>query len=354
MGVGSFTYLNSNYVYGITDHANGMASSIPWASVGIATDAMSLMQLLGTSGATAMGATAFAAGAATPIINVGLNTLTGASNTLGFGRPEDGERFTDSAQQFTEANTTLQDSVPAADWQGGARDAYRDRNIEQQQRTIGMATFDGRVQAVLAKEAGEVDSTRDFVSKCQTMLAAAIPAAIAARFIPPAGTATSVAIEVAAVAATVPVALKRTVEMVSHANDNADVIRQITSHYQTLGERAQMPGGMSGAPSGPPSPLTVSDSIRATASVQQSAADTIEAAKSKPDGSAGDVFKTHGLVCTLTAAALKSAELARRSAAGKMHLISTDLAVKLGLAATEYAGTDRQNADNLDLQMPAR
>jgi hypothetical protein len=347
-------YMDSNYFYGIVDHANGMSSSIPWASAGIATDAMLLMQSLTASGASAMGAAEFAARAATPIINVGLVTITAASNTLGFGRPEDGERFSEGSRRFADAHVTLQNSEPPTDWQGEARNAYRDRNTEQQQRTNSMATFDGRIQEVLETEAGQVANTREFVSKRQTALAAAIPAAILAKGIVPAGPAISVGIEMAAVAGTVPFALERVVEMVDHSSDNADAIRQIGAQYGVLGDRAQMPGGMSGAPAGTPAPLTVSDSIRATASVQQSAAGTIEAAKSVPDGSAGDVFKTHGLVCTSTATALKSAELARRSAAERMHLISTDLGLKLNSAATEYSGTDHQNAGNIDQQMPPR
>ncbi|CQD09623.1 MULTISPECIES: ESX-1 secretion-associated protein [Mycolicibacterium] len=101
-------------------------------------------------------------------------------------------------------------------------------------------------------------------------------------------------------------------------------------------------------------PLTVSDQIRATATVQGEAASFIERAKSAPDGTAGHVFQTHGLVCSPTAMALKSAELSRREAAGKMHLISTDLSVKLNKAATDYTTTDHQEGGNLDGQMHPR
>lgn len=100
--------------------------------------------------------------------------------------------------------------------------------------------------------------------------------------------------------------------------------------------------------------LRVSGQIRATAGVHEEVADKIETAKSATDGTAGHVFQTHGLVCSATAMALKSAELSRRSAAEKMHLISTDLAVKLNTAATNYTGTDQQEAGNLGNQMPPR
>ena len=64
MSVGSFAYLQGNYGYGIVDHANGMKSSVPWASAGIATDYMSMMQLLGTSGAQALAASTTSSSAA--------------------------------------------------------------------------------------------------------------------------------------------------------------------------------------------------------------------------------------------------------------------------------------------------
>jgi hypothetical protein len=100
--------------------------------------------------------------------------------------------------------------------------------------------------------------------------------------------------------------------------------------------------------------LTVSDQIRSTATVQGDAAALIETAKSAPDGSAGHVFQTHGLVCSPAAMALKSAELSRRAAAEKMHEISTDLSVKLRSAATDYDSTDHQEGSNLDGQMQPR
>lgn len=100
--------------------------------------------------------------------------------------------------------------------------------------------------------------------------------------------------------------------------------------------------------------LKVSHEIRSKGDVHDQVADRIEKAKSAPDGASSHVFQSHGLVCMATAMALQSAEASRREAAGKMHLISTDLAVKLRSAATDYHGTDQQEAGNLDGQMHPR
>lgn len=243
MGVASFYYLQGNYGYGIVDHANGMKSSVPWATAGIGSDALSMGQLLGTSGASALGATKFAAAAATPIINIGLITLTVASNTLGFGRPEDGERFGTGSSHFYNAYAGLQKSIPPDDWEGTASDAYGDQNSKQQMRAADMADYDAGVQDVLANEAGQVDNTREFVSKRQTALGLSIAPALAAKLIPVAGPALSVAIEIAAVGATVPFAMQRVEEMLHHADNNAKKIRDLATSYDSVASNAELPGG---------------------------------------------------------------------------------------------------------------
>ena len=166
-----------------------------------------------------------------------------ASNTLGFGRPEDGERFKDSSSQFTGANGDLQTSVPPGDWQGDARDAYHDRNAEQQVRTADMAKYDAKITEILVKEAGQVENTRDFVSKRQTVLGLSIAPAIAAKAIPVAGPAISAAIEIGAVLATVPFALDRVKDMAFHSSDNANEIGEIASHYESVAAGARIRGG---------------------------------------------------------------------------------------------------------------
>ncbi|BBX88674.1 EspA/EspE family type VII secretion system effector [Mycolicibacterium boenickei] len=261
MGVGSFYYLQGNYGYGIVDHANGAKSSIPWAMAGIGTDLLSMGQLVATDGVGAMARSAarsattaaerasaeslksFAKGAGTPIINAGLVALTMESNLLGFGRPEDGERFARGADQFMAANASLLQSASPDDWTGDASNAYGNRNKEQQARTADMYAKDMAVQKVLAEEANQVDNTREFVSKRQTILSAAIAPALAAKLIPYGGQVISTMIEIAAVAGTVPFATQRVSLMTEHAGEHARAIRGITSGYQSIASNAEIPGG---------------------------------------------------------------------------------------------------------------
>lgn len=265
MGVGSFYYLQGNYGYGVVDHVNGAKSSVPWAMGGIATDLLSMGQLVATEGADALAKSAarsattaaqkasaeslknFAKGAGTPIINAGLVALTMESNMLGFGRPEDGERFARGADQFMAANASLLQSVPPDDWIGDASVAYGSRNKEQQTRTADMYSKDMAIQKVLADEAGQVENTREFVSQRQTILSAAIAPALAAKLLPY-GQVISTLIEIAAVAGTVPFATQRVSLMTEHAGANARTIRSITSEYESIASTAELPGGGFGPP----------------------------------------------------------------------------------------------------------
>jgi hypothetical protein len=242
MGVGSFYYLQGNYLGGIVDHSVGMGTSVPWASAGIASDFMAMMQLAGSATSKS-----FAAAAGTPIINGGLIALTVASNTLGIGRPEDGERFGTSSSQFDDAHASLGTSKPPADWHGTGSDTYGARNTEQKTRAADMAGYDSRIQAVLADEAKQVENTREFVSKRQTILAWSIPPALAAKLIPVAGPAISAGIEIGAVLATVPFAMDRIENLAHHSSDNAGKISDLAARYESIASEAELPGGGFGA-----------------------------------------------------------------------------------------------------------
>ncbi|WP_231965713.1 EspA/EspE family type VII secretion system effector [Mycobacterium sp. E802] len=231
-------YMDGNYAAGVVDHANGMGSSVPWGMAGIASDFTGIMQSVAS-----FGPAKYAAAASTPIINGGLIALTVASNTLGFGRPEDGERFTRGAQQFFAAYHTLGAAAPPGDWEGTSSDAYGSRTTEQQDRASNMSSYDTAIQKVLATEASQVGSARDFVSKRQTALALCVAPAILLKFTPVVGPALSTAFEITSVLATVPYAMDRIENTVYEANQNADQIRKIASDYETLSSSAQIPGG---------------------------------------------------------------------------------------------------------------
>lgn len=83
-------------------------------------------------------------------------------------------------------------------------------------------------------------------------------------------------------------------------------------------------------------------------------ATSIGNAERATDGATAKVAQTHGLVCSLTTAALGAAQMSRTAAAQAIQTVSNDLAGKLDIAAADYTGTDQQEQANLDGQMPPR
>jgi hypothetical protein len=64
-----------------------------------------------------------------------------------------------------------------------------------------------------------------------------------------------------------------------------------------------------------------------------------------------NVATTHGSICSVTAAAVTTAEDSRFLAAGRVQAQSQDLSVKLQHAADKYDEIDRTEKANLDGQM---
>lgn len=87
------------------------------------------------------------------------------------------------------------------------------------------------------------------------------------------------------------------------------------------------------------------------ANQQRDVAAGVEAAEHATDGATEQVLLTHGIVCSLTAAALGAAEWSRSTAAQAVQSVSNDLAGKLDSAADRYTRTDQQERGKLSEQM---
>ncbi|WP_083452695.1 ESX-1 secretion-associated protein [Mycolicibacterium goodii] len=94
--------------------------------------------------------------------------------------------------------------------------------------------------------------------------------------------------------------------------------------------------------------------LRETAARQRDVAGGIDAVEAVTDGVTGAVGRTHGLVCSLSIAALGEAQLSRTAATKAMSLVSNDLAEKLDTAAADYTRTDQQQQDELASQVHPR
>ncbi|MHA3018751.1 ESX-1 secretion-associated protein [Mycobacterium sp. BMJ-28] len=84
----------------------------------------------------------------------------------------------------------------------------------------------------------------------------------------------------------------------------------------------------------------LTDHVSDLAAKQETAANQITGANRAIGDTATRVRDTHGLVCSMTSAALSAADTARTAAGSTLHKVSSELSEKLCTAASNY-----QNAD---------
>ncbi|WP_081394919.1 ESX-1 secretion-associated protein [Mycolicibacterium conceptionense] len=94
--------------------------------------------------------------------------------------------------------------------------------------------------------------------------------------------------------------------------------------------------------------------MRGLADVQDGLGDGVDSAIAQVQFAGSQMEKTHGLICAVTNDAVKSAEAERSTAGGNLKAVCTELAQKLRHGASAFDGTDRDEKDKLDRQMPPR
>ncbi len=102
-------------------------------------------------------------------------------------------------------------------------------------------------------------------------------------------------------------------------------------------------------------PLQVTtEELHELSSKQQQAASLVGAASAAAQGVSSSMLVNHGVICAGTTAAVMMAEQTRSAASAGMQAVSTDLAEKLNMAATNYQCTDQHEAGKLYGQMHTR
>lgn len=231
------TYEAFNWGKGVIERPQTEAHT-GWMTAGVGADAVTLLQGLATDGAKALQNTRVAKAAATPVIRAGLLAMMAMSNSTGIGGPEAGGRFARGAAAFDGVSDAMEATKPPDSWQGSGSEAYGDRNAEQKKRAAAIADVDRTVKAVLDTEAEQIAYTRTILDRCQTALTLCIPPAIAAKAFP-GGAAASLAIEIAGVAATMPMATDRFRDLAHNAARNATEIRRAGAAYDAIAAEAQ-------------------------------------------------------------------------------------------------------------------
>ncbi|CQD10570.1 MULTISPECIES: EspA/EspE family type VII secretion system effector [Mycolicibacterium] len=175
---------------------------------------------------------------ATPIINVGLLGIQGMTLTCGVGNPDTGDRFGKGAEQLGQVHDTLESAKPAAGWQGDASQAYTGQDAKQQERARTIAEADKALEAIVGKQASQIDQTRSFLGTCATVLGYAILPAMIAKVSGPQGPAVALAIEIGAVAGSVPLAAGQMAVMSANSAANAVEVGQVIGKYAKVAASA--------------------------------------------------------------------------------------------------------------------
>ncbi len=109
------------------------------------------------------------------------------------------------------------------------------------------------------------------------------------------------------------------------------------------------------SPPGPPDELRVTPGhLRELAQKHGDAATRIGQATGLVDGVSESVLRTHGQVCSVTAAAAELVAEARRRACIALETMSQAHEANLNTAASQYVRTDAQGGRSIDEQMPPR
>ncbi|MBU9762730.1 hypothetical protein FR943_02530 [Mycobacterium sp. TNTM28] len=174
----------------------------------------------------------------TPIIQLGLFAIAGMSLECGVGQPDTGSKFDEGRSAFNTVNQTQKSAAPTQQWQGSASQAY-DKQVERQsKRSQTMAQADRTMQEVIQNQAEDIARTRQLLDIYSVALSVMIvPAMIAAAI--PGGQPASVAIQVGAVAGSVPLATGSMLAMGATAVANAAKIQQTVAKYNEVAATAQ-------------------------------------------------------------------------------------------------------------------
>ncbi len=194
--------------------------------------------------------------ARTPILLGGQAGIAAMKLTTGFGDPEDGRRFGEGAARFTGAGSTLTAAYPDGSWAGSGAQAYSDANSRQVVRTEAMSGADRAMNAVLAREAGQIVATRNTLDGQSDWLADVGLVTMLVAATPCVGTATAMTMEIAAVTKALAVCTVQLTELAQQVNDNAAEIVRFAAEYDAeYDSLAEGTGLTSTGPDAPPPPL---------------------------------------------------------------------------------------------------
>lgn len=174
----------------------------------------------------------------TPVIQAGLLALAAMNLTCGIGTPDSGDRFGNGNKEFSTVGQILKSATPTQNWQGSASTAYAAQDVKQQDRSQLMAKADSIIESVVKKQAGQVANTRSLLDACSVALGIMVAPAVAAYAIPVVGPELSMAIQIGAVAGSLPIAQTRMMKMTTDAAMNGIEVAKAARMYNQVSATA--------------------------------------------------------------------------------------------------------------------
>lgn len=173
----------------------------------------------------------------TEIIAAGLQSIIGMHTLCGWtNEPTKGESYGEGGAGFNEVHETLSSATPDEGWTGRGSDAYADANTRQRELIRKMVDADYAVSGALSAEANRLNETQRILNNMSTALGNAILPALLAeasggrKY----GERLKLAVEAAAVSATIPTCLYRMNEMSEFADERAKTISEAVSIYREI------------------------------------------------------------------------------------------------------------------------
>lgn len=173
----------------------------------------------------------------TVIIAGGLKTVMAMQMLCGWtNTPENGDGYSQSAQQFNQIADRLETAFPNDSWRGAGADAYSEANESQKNRARRMPDADLDVLMAISSEAGAVNTTRRILNNAATLMGNAIAPALAARALGKYGKAISLEIEIAAVGISLPTCSWYLNELVNHSERSARSMEAAAAIYDAIAD----------------------------------------------------------------------------------------------------------------------
>lgn len=286
-----------------------------------------------------------------PVFAAALALLKDMRDQCGEGEPDQGGSFATGKNQCDLIADMMGSATSPPSWQGAASKAYVAANDRQRKRMTDVANTDAMVHKTLATEAAAVADTRSTLDSCIRTINAAIPVAtaIAATKV---GNAASYGFQIQLSEPVMLMAHTSFRGLVDSVPDKATAIKSASASYGAAGS-AEYGGGSPSAPAASTLKVVTAD-LRRKAGDQRVVAGQVTAASQTTEGTAANVSKTHGTVCTSTATALGTAAASRASTLAVISKSGEKLAEGLERAAFHYDAADQGGARKLETELHPR